>query len=113
MMADRPLPIIAGEVLEMIKPEEAPAQAQQVLGELNSALSSGDVDKLASCFFESQCYWRDQLALTWHLRTFESPRNCATNLLETVALRGAAAGFAISGSPQFIPAAPTLVSTPR
>ncbi|KAF7538492.1 hypothetical protein G7054_g2884 [Neopestalotiopsis clavispora] len=107
MMADRPLPIIAGEALEMIKPE-ATAQAQQVLGELNSALSSGDVDKLASCFFESQCYWRDQLALTWHLRTFESPRNCATNLLETVALRDAAAGFAISGSPQFIPAAPTL-----
>ncbi|ETS86267.1 hypothetical protein PFICI_00095 [Pestalotiopsis fici W106-1] len=108
MMADRPLPLIGPEILETINADQAPAHAKQVLDEFNRALASNDVGRLASCFFEKQCYWRDQLALTWHLRTIESPRNCAASISETTALRGVPAGFTIKGAPQFIPAAPTL-----
>lgn len=115
MMNEKPLPKIAPDTLEGIGLEalagdQAAATAQKVLDEVNSALTSKDADRLANCFLEEQSYWRDQLAFTWHLRTFYTPRGCASNMVETASLRGIDKRFVVDGSPQFIPASPTLVS---
>jgi hypothetical protein len=37
---------------------------------LNDAVERADLRKLATCFYESQAYWRDTVALTAHVRTF-------------------------------------------
>lgn len=113
MMNEKPLPKIAPDTLEGIGLEalagdQAAATAQKVLDEVNSALTSKDADRLANCFLEEQSYWRDQLAFTWHLRTFYTPRGCASNMVETASLRGIDKRFVVDGSPQFIPASPTL-----
>ncbi|KAI0163674.1 hypothetical protein BJ166DRAFT_526909 [Pestalotiopsis sp. NC0098] len=113
MMNEKPLPKIAPDTLEGIGLEalagdRAATTSQQVLDEVNSALKSKDVDRLVDCFLEEQSYWRDQLAFTWHLRTFYTPRVCASSLVETVSLRGIDKSVVVDGSPQFIPASPTL-----
>lgn len=115
MMNEKPLPQITLDTLERIGLEalagdQAAATAQKVLDEVNRALASKDADRLANCFLEEQSYWRDQLAFTWHLRTFYTPHVCASSLVETASLRGIDKSFAVDGSPQFIPASPTLVS---
>lgn len=115
MMNEKPLPNIAPDTLEGIGLEalagdQAATKAQQVLDEVNGALASKDVDRLADCFFKEQSYWRDQLAFTWHLRTFYTPGACASSLVETASLRGIGKTFVLDGRPQFIPASPTLVS---
>lgn len=46
------------------------ARAKQVLGALDDALASGDVDAAVS-HFEDDCYWRDLVSFTWNIRTME------------------------------------------
>lgn len=89
---------------------EAPSKVVlAVLSVLNHALATQDSELLKSCFFPGQAFWRDQLALTYHIRTFASVDSIAASLLETRKLRGLAAGFELSGAAQFIPATPVLV----
>lgn len=83
--------------------------ALDVLDKLNAALSAEDVSKLKTCFFTRQTYWKDQLALTYHLRTFATPGVIAASLLETKKLRGLDDAIKLEGTPQFIPATPFLV----
>lgn len=93
---------------------EAPTKiVLSVLSILNSALAARNSEILKSCFFPGQAFWRDQLALTYHLRTFASADTIAAALLETQKLRGLAAGFELAGEAHFIPATPVLVSKPR
>lgn len=80
-----------------------------MLSELNAALAAEDAEKLKTCFFPEQAYWRDQLALTYHLRTFATPAVVAASLLETKKLRELTEGIKLEGVPQFIPATPVLV----
>lgn len=80
-----------------------------VLDEFNAALASEDAERLKTCFFPGQAYWRDQLALTYHLRTFASPAVVVASLLETKKLRGLTDDIKLEGAPQFIPATPVLV----
>ena len=84
-------------------------QALAFLSTFNAALAAGDVDKLKSSIYNDQAYWRDQLALTYHLRTFSSPGVIVAALLETTRLRGLAGGFKLAGKASFVPASPTLV----
>ncbi|KAF7588254.1 hypothetical protein BBP40_005976 [Aspergillus hancockii] len=110
MMTQTPLPTLAPEVIDpaLMAGDEPTKQARAILSHLSAALASDNAEALESCFFPSQAYWKDQLALTYHLRTFSSPGVVAAALLETKKLRGLTGGIAVDGAAQFIPAMPTL-----
>lgn len=112
LVAQSPLPAIAPGTVNLdsmggSEPREAVLVA---LEELNAALAVGDSQRLTACFFPEQAYWRDQLAMTYHLRTFATPAIVAASLLETKKLRGLKKSIALVGTPQFVPATPALVS---
>jgi hypothetical protein len=68
---------------------------------------------LESCFYADQAFWKDQLALTYHLRTFKTPGVISASLLETKKLRSLSKGIAVDGAALFLPATPGLVSECR
>jgi hypothetical protein len=86
-------------------------QACSVVNAFNAALSSKEVGTLASCFFPEQAYWRDIVALTSHLRTFDHPRVVSIALLQMIDLRGLEGGVKIDGDAHFAVLGPTLVCT--
>ncbi|KAL1630648.1 hypothetical protein SLS54_000519 [Diplodia seriata] len=88
--------------------EEPTRQALAVLEPFNNALLANDAEGLKECFYADQAYWKDQLALTYHLRTFTGSDTIVASLLETKALRQITAGIKLETA-QFIPATPTLV----
>lgn len=111
MMNQNPLPTLP---LDLIDPsamvgDEATIQARGVLDTLNNALATGDMKALEGCFYADQAYWKDQLALTWHLRTFSAPRTIAASLLKTANLRNVFGGVEVDGAAVFLPATPVLV----
>lgn len=112
LVAQAPLPVIAPGTVNpaSISSSDSFEAALVVLNELNAALAAEDAKKLKACFFSEQAYWRDQLALTYHLRTFATPAVLAASFLETKKLRGLTEGIKLEGAPQFIPATPVLVS---
>jgi hypothetical protein len=90
--------------------DEATIQARNVLDRLNAAFVNGDASALQDCFYTEQSYWKDQLALTWHLRTVSGAGTIAAGLLETAKLRGVEGkGFEVDGAAVFLPATPALV----
>lgn len=68
---------------------------------------------LEACFYADQAFWKDQLALTYHLRTFKTPGVIAASLLETEKPRSISKGIAVDGVALFLPATPVLVSECR
>jgi hypothetical protein len=110
MMDENPLPALATGLInpESMTGGKATTQAGVVLDRLNAALVPGDAKALESCFYTDQAYWKDQLAFTWHLRTFRGPGTIATRLLETAKLR-CLAGIEVDGTAVFLPATPVLV----
>lgn len=107
-----PLPVITPGTVDpasMVGSEPLNA-ALAVLSEFNDALAVGDDEKLKACFFPEQAFWRDQIALTYHFRTFATPAVVAASLLETKKLRGLTESIKLEGTPQFVPATPVLVS---
>ncbi|KAK7979622.1 hypothetical protein PG989_012079 [Apiospora arundinis] len=108
MLEENPLPTIAPDICadDPVSDDDiATAKSRDILEGLNQALGVKDVDKIAQCFFAEQAYWRDQIALTWHLRTFSKRQVIAASLLETSTLRRVTGdGFAIEGQAHFIPA---------
>ncbi|KAK0383797.1 hypothetical protein NLU13_9708 [Sarocladium strictum] len=109
LMAENPLPTVpAGTVSpESMAGSEATVQAKAVLDSLNAAIAAKDPGAVAACFYSSQAWWKDSLALTYHLRTFKTPDVVAQALLETVDLRGCGK-FSVQGEAVFIPATPFL-----
>jgi|SRR3569833_1176246 len=107
----RPLPfIVPGTVDPASLPEtEATKEANAVLLTFNEALDARDPNKLETCFFSGQAFWRDMLALSYHLRTFTGPGVIAAALLETTELRTLTQNLKLVGSAKFIPATPVLV----
>lgn len=88
MLADNPLPIIAPDTLPKDpSADDATVVAAAVLDKLNAALATKDVKAVEACFFPGQSYWRDNLALTYHLRTFFNAARIASSLVETAELR--------------------------
>lgn len=108
----KPLPIIPPGTVDPggMSSAEASLQAQTILDSFNSAVNAKDIKALSACFYSSQAYWRDMLALTWYLRTFATPEIIASALLETNNLRGVSGGFELKGEAKFTPATPVLVS---
>ncbi|KAI5456708.1 hypothetical protein BGZ63DRAFT_467875 [Mariannaea sp. PMI_226] len=109
LMAEQPMPVLApGTVDSASMAGEQPTKiAIDILEVLNTALAADDAERLASLFYD-QAYWKDILALTYHLRTFNSPSVVAASLIETKKLRGLVDGFKLEGSAVFIPATPVL-----
>lgn len=83
---------------------------REVLGALNAALASRNIQRLASCFFPEQAFWRDIIAFTSHLRTFIQPDVVAAALLQTKVARRIEGGIKISGDPHFVVISPVMVS---
>ncbi|UPK90971.1 hypothetical protein LCI18_001906 [Fusarium solani-melongenae] len=109
IIAERPIPVLPLDILGLIslKEDETRRQALNSLDGLNAALAANDSDALGRCFFSEQAYWKDTLALTYHLRTFFGPRVIATNLLETHRLRGINGRLELDAA-VLTPATPTL-----
>ena len=88
MLADNPLPSIAPDVAPHApSANDATLLAAAALDKLNAALASKDVSAVEACFFLSQSYWKDNLALTYHLRTISTAVRIADSLVETAELR--------------------------
>ena len=112
MMAEQPLPSIPASIIDSdyMTSEECTKKARDTLSFLNTALKSDDHEMLERCFYTTQTYWKDELALTYHLRTFTTPSVIAASLLETKALRQVVDGFIIDGEADLVSPTPTLVS---
>lgn len=112
LVTQAPLPEIAPGTVDpaLMGGSEPLKVALAVLNNLNTALAAEDTEKLKMSLFAEQAYWRDQLALTYHLRTFATPSVVAASFLETKKLRGLKGDIKLEGNPQFIPVTPNLVS---
>ncbi|KAL4926923.1 monooxygenase [Aspergillus undulatus] len=110
MMSQQPLPTISPGLIDpsSMAGDEASAQARAILSRLNTALATDDARALEDCLYAKQAYWKDQLALTWHLRTFSNPGTIAASLLETAKLRKVLGKIEMDGEAVFIPATPVL-----
>ncbi|KAI0473870.1 FAD/NAD(P)-binding domain-containing protein [Xylariaceae sp. FL0804] len=104
-----PLPTVDAPVTDPagLTTEDARRHAQDFLGIINEAVASNDAGKLSECFFSEQAFWRDQLALTSHVRTFKSPATIASAFLETAKLRELAGIFEF-GHARYVSATPSL-----
>lgn len=110
LMKQHALPVVA-LVSPELGPNEATQQALAILQRFNSALAANDSDALRECFFADQALWKDQLALTWHLRTFISPPGIISALLKTKKQRNITGGFEIKGEASFAKVGSALVSS--
>ena len=112
MFDKQPVPIIAPGTVDptSMAGDEATKAALAVVDALNAGLVSGDAKLLEDLFFPGLVYWKDALALTYHLRTFMGAGVIAAALLETRELRGIESGIQLEGEAQFVPASPVLVS---
>ncbi|KAJ9295985.1 hypothetical protein DTO271G3_5560 [Paecilomyces variotii] len=90
MMAKQPLPVIPPDTAHhaLMSDEGSTKQALVALKKFNAAVVKSDAKALTDCFFPSQAYWKDVLALTYHLRTFTTVEAIVPAFLETKDLRG-------------------------
>lgn len=111
MMLQNPVPTITPGIVDpaSMGDEEPTNQARAVLQTLNVALVTNDAQTFEGCFYPGQAYWKDLLALTYHIRTFSTPGVIAASLLETAGLRELTGGFELEGAALFISATPVLV----
>ena len=111
MMSEQPVPLLAPGTVDpaSMGGEEPTKVAVAVLKTFNAALAADDAEALEKCFFAEQAYWKDSLALTYHMRTFAGPGVVAASLLKTKTLRDVADGFKIVGKARFMPATPVIV----
>lgn len=109
-MRQYPLPTIPPGTVNAISMtgDAAVKAAQGVIDKFNAAICADDAKALAACFLESQAWWKDSLALTYHLRTFNTPETVAAALLETKKLRDFGK-FNVGRRAVFIPVTPSLV----
>lgn len=73
LQAANPVPSLP---LDFIDPasmsgDTATKHAVSILSKFNTSLAANDAAGLASCFFPTQAWWKDRLALTYHLRTLK------------------------------------------
>jgi putative flavoprotein involved in K+ transport len=66
-----------------MQPSQATARVTAWLTEFGDALAAGDA-AAAAALFTPDCFWRDLIALTWNIRTFEGPAEIASLLAATL-----------------------------
>ncbi|KAM0550363.1 hypothetical protein ACHAO7_005493 [Fusarium culmorum] len=106
---EHPIPVISPKTVNLIsfKTRHELEQASVVVDMFNTALTNNDAAALQACFFPAQGYWKDSLALTYHLRTFRRPKVIAKCLLETKAAIQCNSVWKLEGA-VFVPATPVL-----
>lgn len=104
----RPLPSVS--LPEGTPTPDPTAICTEVLSSLCDALSAEDVNKVKECFYDEQSYWRDQLALTFHYRTFKDRDVIAKTLVERTSGNKIDNLMVLPGTARLTPAGPTLVS---
>jgi hypothetical protein len=109
----KPLPKVPPNAVnpESMDPGSVMTQAKIAVKNFNAALSADDPEMLASCFYAEQAYWRDIVALTSHLRTFDIPRVVAAALSETISLRKLVGQVEMVSVPHFTVMSPFMVSS--
>ncbi|KAG9603388.1 hypothetical protein KCU77_g923, partial [Aureobasidium melanogenum] len=80
-----------------------------VISNLADAMALGDAEAVENCFFAQQAFWKDQLAFTWHLRTFITPKYITRALLETQHLRYLITQFELVGDADLVQVGPKLL----
>lgn len=112
MLAQSPLPSLSASMISRasLDGNEPTEQAKTLLEKFNAALAANDSSAIEACFYPDQAYWRDQLALTYHLRTFSGPAVVASSFLETKNLRELKNGIQIDGDAILVSPASNLVS---
>lgn len=114
----QPLPVIPSTAVceKGIAPGEAANHARAVLESMNDALESADAGgggALTKLFFRDQSYWRDILALTYHIRTIRDAGPIVSTFSETRRQRGASRLVFVEDSAVFAPVTPSLVCLVR
>ncbi|KAF5987671.1 K+ transport flavoprotein [Fusarium coicis] len=106
---ERPIPVLPPNIVGKISSQgiDPSGQATAIVKALHDALKENDTQALQDCFFADQAYWKDALAFTYHLRTFQSPSVIAANLLETSKMRGPSMTWNVE-SAIFVAATPVL-----
>lgn len=77
----------------MLDQETASTAIQNVLSELDQALTSRNLDD-ALKLFADECYWRDMLSFTWNIKTLES-KDDIRHMLEERLVDVCPAGWAV------------------
>ena len=82
----------------MDRPEttRATTEAADWLDAFARALSSGDV-AAATSLFGDECYWRDLIAFSWNIATFEG-REAIAGMLDATLARTAPGGWTVTGA---------------
>ncbi|GJC85446.1 hypothetical protein ColLi_08284 [Colletotrichum liriopes] len=108
-MAETPLPVIAAGTVDPASMSRSMSTnlALDRTKKFREALEADDLTALGSCFYAEQAYWKDQLALTYHLRTFQQAGAIAASLIETKKLRGVD-NMELEGEANFVSVSPTL-----
>jgi hypothetical protein len=111
-MKQHALPVVAPVSAEPFSKDDLEATQQALAGlqKFNIALAADDAEALEESFFLEKAFWKDQLALTWHLRTFISPAKITSALLDTKKQRRLTEKFELRGKAQFAQVGPNLVS---
>ena len=82
--------------------------AGALIQELASALGDNDRQRCRNLFYESQAYYRDAFAMTYHRRTFKTPETICLALLKLNKDRKTE-GFALTPGSQYMSVLPNLV----
>jgi putative flavoprotein involved in K+ transport len=75
--------VTVGVMTATVEPGQATAGVTSWLERFSAALTSGDADA-AAALFTPDCFWRDLIAFTWNIRTFEGPAEIAGMLRATL-----------------------------
>lgn len=104
----RPLPAVS---LPVDQPNpESMSICTEVLESLFKGLSAGDAAAVKESFYPDQSYWRDQLALTYHFRTFTDRDVITQALVDRTSTNKLDKLTVLPGTARLTPAGPTLVS---
>ena len=76
------------------QPDEATAAVTTWLGQFGEALAANDPARAAALFTEDS-FWRDLIAFTWNIRTFEG-RDEITRMLDATLSRVQPGGWKIT-----------------
>ncbi|KAG8676498.1 hypothetical protein FPOAC2_02628 [Fusarium poae] len=106
---EHPIPILSQDTVSLVSfaKQGEVEQALVIVDAFNAALANTDIAALQTCFFPEQNYWKDSLALTYHLRTFRGPEVIAKNLFRTKEARRCEEAWKLEGA-VFVPATPVL-----
>ncbi|GKU06592.1 unnamed protein product [Fusarium langsethiae] len=109
LFEEHPIPAVSPSIAGLISfaTRSELEQASIVVDAFNSALANNDSVALQACFYPKQAYWKDSLALTYHLRTFRNPEVIAKNFFKTKEARRCKATWKLEGA-VFVPTTPFL-----